>query len=83
MRRQLEQSGESLLGLHPENPLKASKRPTTERLLKAFDNITLTLMVIRGEQYRAVTPLNPLHKKILQLLGLDRKIYEGLAESPG
>ena len=79
----LEQSGESLLGLHPENPKKASKRPTTERLLKAFDNITLTLMVIRGEQYRAVTPLNPLHKKILQLLGLDRKIYEGLAESPG
>ncbi len=83
MRRQLEQSGESLLGLHPENPKKASQRPTTERLLKAFDNITLTLLVIRGEQYRDVTPLNPLQKKILQLLGLDHKIYEGLAESPG
>ncbi len=83
VRRQLEQSGESLLGLHPENPKKASQRPTTERLLKAFDNITLTLVVIRGKQYRAVTPLNPLQKKILQLLGLDQKIYEGLVESPG
>lgn len=83
VRRQLEQSGESLLGLHPENPKKASQRPTTERLLKAFDNITLTLVVIRGKQYRAVTPLNPLPKKILQLLGLDQKIYEGLVESPG
>jgi transposase len=27
VRRQLEQSGESLVGLHPENPKKASKRP--------------------------------------------------------
>ena len=83
VRRQLEQSGESLLGLHPENPLKASKRPTTERLLKAFDNITLTILEVRGQQYGHVTPLNPLQEKILKLLGLSSAIYSGLAQSPG
>lgn len=83
VRRQLEQSGESLVGLHPENPKKASKRPTTERLLKAFDNITLTVLEIQGQQYGHVTPLNSLQQKILALLGLSSEIYSGLAESPG
>lgn len=83
VRRQLERSGESLVGLHPENPKKASQRPTTERLLKAFDNITLTVLEVRGQQYGHVTPLNPLQQKILALLGLSSEIYSGLAESPG
>ena len=83
VRRRLEQSAESLVGLHPENPSKTSKRPTTERLLKAFDNITLTILELRGQHYGHVTPLTPLQEKILHLLGLSSEIYSGLAESPG
>jgi hypothetical protein len=55
--------------------LKATQRPTTERLLKAFDNITLTILNIQGEEYGYVTPLNQVQKKILRLLGLDPEIY--------
>jgi len=83
VRRRLEQSAESLVGLHPENPPKTSKRPTTERLLKAFDNITFTILEVRGQHYGHITPLTPLQEKILHLLGLSSEIYSGLAESPG
>jgi transposase len=83
VRRQLKRSGESLVGLYPGNPKKATQRPTTERLLKAFDNITLTILNIKGEEYGSVTPLNEVQKKILKLLGLEPEIYSSLAESPG
>ena len=83
VRRQLKREGESLLGLYPGNPKKSTQRPTTERLLKAFDNITLTILNIKGEEYGYVTPLNQVQKKILRLLGLDTEIYSSLAESPG
>ena len=83
VRRQLSRESESLVGLYPGNPLKATQRPTSERLLKAFDNITLTILNIKGEEYGYVTPLNQVQKKILRLLGLDPEIYSSLAESPG
>ena len=83
VRRQLLREEDSLRGLYPENPKKATQRPTSERLLKAFDNITLTIFKIKGEDYGYVTPLNQLQKKILRLLGLDSEIYSGLVESPG
>ena len=83
VRRQLSREKESLVGLYPGNPKKATQRPTTERLLKAFDNITLTILNIKGEEYGYVTPLNQVQKKILRLLGLDSEIYSGLVESPG
>jgi transposase len=83
VRRQLKRESESLVELYPGNPLKATQRPTSERLLKAFDNITLTILNIKGEEYGHVTPLNQVQKKILRLLGLDPEIYSSLAESPG
>ena len=80
MRRQLKMAGESLVGLHPENPKLTSTRPTTERLLKAFDNLTLTILEVRGQQYGHVSPLSLLQAKILRLLGLSPEIYSGLVE---
>ena len=81
VRRQLQVEDESLVGLHPENPKKATTRPTTERLLKAFDNLTLTILEVRGQHYGHVSRLNPLQEKILRLLGLSPEIYSGLTEN--
>jgi len=81
VRRQLKVEGESMVGLHPENPKKATTRPTTERLLKVFDNVTLTILEVRNQHYGHVSPLNPLQEKILRLLGLSPEIYSGLAEN--
>lgn len=78
--RQLKAQGETLIGLHAENPHKAKTRPTSERLLKAEDNLTLTILAVRGQQYGHVSPLTPLQEKILRLLGLSPEIYSGLVE---
>lgn len=80
VRRQLKVKGESLVGLHPENPQQETSRPTTERLLKAFDNLTLTILEVRGQQYGHASPLNSLQEQILRLLGLSSEIYSGLVE---
>ncbi len=81
VRRRLHQTGESLKGLYPGNPTRATARPTTEKLLKAFDNLTLTLIQARGEWYGDITPLNPVQSKILTFLGLSPEIYSGLVEN--
>ena len=81
VRRHLQQTGESLKGLYSGNPTRATARPTTEKLLQAFDNLTLTLIQTGGECYGDVTPLNPLQSKILTFLGLSPEIYSGLVEN--
>jgi transposase len=45
VRRQLAQEGAALAGLYAGNPKRATTHPTTERLLEAFQEITLTLVV--------------------------------------
>jgi hypothetical protein len=41
-RRQLSAEGTTLAGLYAGNPRRVTARPTAERLLEAFEDITLT-----------------------------------------
>jgi hypothetical protein len=43
-RRQLAAEGSKLAGLEAGNPQRATARPTAERLVEAFPEITLTIM---------------------------------------
>jgi transposase len=79
VRQKLKQGQEKLVGLHAENPKKGTDTPTTERLLKAFDNITLTIVHLPGQVVHHVTPLTALQTRILELLGLLPTIYTALA----
>ena len=81
VRRNLKQNDEKLVGLHAENPKKGTDHPTTERLLKAFDKIYLTVVHLPGQVIRQVTPLKPLQVRILELLGLSPNIYRSLASN--
>ena len=45
-----------LIGLHKENPKKATEKPTTERILQAFSNITMTIIQFPDRVVRHVTP---------------------------
>lgn len=83
VRRQLSNTQDGLSGLYPENPQKTTTRPTTERLLKTFDNITLTCFEVEGRAYRHLPVLTPLQEKILYLLGFSPQIYTDLLENPG
>lgn len=81
VRRQLQQNQEVLVGLIANNPKKGINNPTTERLLKAFADITLTIVHSPGQYIRHVTPLSALQTRILELLGLSPGVYTQLAEN--
>ena len=77
-RRQLTAEGTKLAGLYAGNPRRDTARPTAERLLKAFEAITLTS--VKGPQriVRHMTALSPLQQRILELLGLSSALYTRL-----
>lgn len=81
VRRKLKKNHEKLTGLIENNPKKGIDNPTTERLLKAFNEITLTIVHLPGQIIRYVTPLTDLQTRILELLGLSATIYTRLAEN--
>src|SRR5215475_8399623 len=80
LRRSLEQEQATLPGLHPENKQKMTDKPTAERILKAFSDISLTIIKnASGEDIlRRLTPLSGLQEDILQRLGLGAALYEQL-----
>ena len=81
VRRNLKQNKEKLTGLIENNPKKGIDNPTTERLLKAFDEITLTTVRLPDRLIQHITPLTTLQSRILELLGLSAAVYLRLAEN--
>jgi len=79
VRQRLTQNQEKLAGLIANNPKKGIDNPTTERLLKAFDQINLTIIHLPDGIVRHMTPLSDLQTRILELLGLSPSIYSQLA----
>lgn len=78
VRRHLSEQSQSLQGLYAGNPKRATMQPTAERLLEAFQNITLTLIQHAGQSLRHLTPLTPLQQRILELLDLWPQAYTRL-----
>ena len=77
-RRQLAAEGTKLAGLYVGNPQRETDRPTAERLLEAFEDITLTLVKGLQQTDRYVTALSPLQLRILELLGFPSALYTRL-----
>jgi len=80
LRRSLETEQASLPGLHPENKHKMTDKPTAERILKAFSDVSLTIIKhAAGEDIlRRLTPLSGVQEDILQRLGLGTALYRQL-----
>ena len=80
LRRSLETAQARLPGLHPENKQKLTDKPTAERILKAFSDISLTIIKnAAGEDIlRRLTPLSGVQEAILQRLGLGATLYRQL-----
>ena len=78
VRRQLAAAGATLAGLYAGNAQRETARPTAERLLGAFQEVTL--MVVEGVHrvYRYLTALSPLQEHILELLGFSSRVYTRL-----
>lgn len=83
VRQQLEAHQDALTGLFPGQATRETARPTTERLLKAFDNIAL-IIIHRGDRVeRHMTTLSVLQKTILHLLKCPVSWYRQLEYNSG
>jgi transposase len=74
-RRQLHEAGQKLAGLYAGNPTRATARPTTELMLRAFEGLTLTRLSAGDGDHVHLTPLTPVQQRILELLNLSPTIY--------
>ena len=79
VRRRLAKTHSALAGLYTDSPKHTTARPTAERLLEAFKDITLTVIHLGDQVHRHITPLSDLQQRILVLLGLSTDIYTELA----
>ena len=75
VRRELAATDETLQGLYAGNPRRATDQPTAERLLKAFEDITLYRHESTTQIWYAVTPLSALQRRILQLMHIPESVY--------
>jgi transposase len=71
-----------LAGLYAGQATRATARPTAEKLLRAFDGITLTRVEQGTQKYWHVTPLSPLQQTILELLALPPDLFAKVAPDP-
>ena len=77
VRLALEQTQQSLAGLYDGNPKRKTNRPSAERILKAFCNLTLYFL---PNSTIFITPLSELQKQILSLIKMPESLYQLSAE---
>jgi transposase len=79
VRRALASTEESLAGLYAGQPRRATTRPTSEALLRAFRGTSLVLLPGGPGPPRQVTALSALQQRILALLDLPADTYSRLS----
>jgi transposase len=79
VRRELAHRNQTIIGLNPASKNQPTARPTTERLLKAFGQITFSTVHLGNELHFHVSPLTSTQLHILSLLQLSDDIYLRLA----
>jgi transposase len=79
LRAALAERQEAVVGLNPASRSQATQRPTTERVIAAFANLTLTRVLRDGAWEPYLTPLNATQRHLLSLLQLPADLYDRLA----
>ena len=77
-RRYLALEKGTIAGLYAGNPKRETARPTAERLLEAFQDVTLTVIELPSQTICHVTPLSPVQRRVLEILGFSSEIYTRL-----
>lgn len=78
VRSALAEQHQELAGLFAGNPKRRTAQPTTERLLEAFNEITLTIVSGPGFVQRHLPPLSALQQQVLALCGFSPAVYTRL-----
>jgi transposase len=80
VRSALAQQRQQIAGVFAGNPKRRTAQPTTERLLEAFNEITLTIVSGSGFVQRHLPPLSALQQQILALCGFSPAVYTRLTD---
>jgi transposase len=83
LRAAVQDQGTQLAGLNPASRTQTTTQPTTERVIGAFRNLTVTVVTGEGWEQRHVSSLNQTQQQILALLGLASDLYARLGMPPG
>jgi transposase len=83
LRTTLQERGETIVGLNPASRTQATAQPTTERVIRAFRNLTVTVVTGEGWEQRHVSSLNQTQQQIIDLLRLPPDLYARLGMPPG
>ena len=75
VRRQLAAQQDPLVGLYAGQAKRATTRPTAEKLLAAFEGVTLTKFGAASPMRSHMTPLSHLQQRILALLGFPPDLF--------
>jgi transposase len=78
VRRRLAAAHTGLAGLYAGNPKRTTPRPTAERLLESFQELTLTIIQERRRRRYHLTPLSRMQQRILALLDFPVDVYTRL-----
>lgn len=81
VRNQLATEQTKIAGLYLDSSRKETDRPTAERILQAFSNITLTRLTFLDNVIYHITPLNPVQERLLALLDFPPDLYRRLART--
>jgi len=80
LRSALAHEHQQIAGLFAGNPKRRTAHPTTERVLQAFNEITLTSVSGPGFVQRHLPPLSALQQQILALCGFSPAVYTRLTD---
>jgi len=78
VRQELKTTKQKLKELYPGNPGRATDQPTTNLILKAFQNIHLVILAVDHKTYINLEGLKPIQLKILEFLKIPPESYLGL-----
>ncbi len=73
VKQALIETQQSLFGLYDGNPKRRTERPSAEKMLKAFCNLTLYFL---PDSTIFITPINELQKQILSLMKMPESLYQ-------
>jgi len=80
VRAELKTTKQTVKELYPGNPERATDKPTTNMILKAFNHIHLTVISIEDKIHVKIADLKPIQLEILELLKIPPEIYTGMNE---
>jgi transposase len=83
VRKALQEQDAKLDNIYAGNPKRATAKPTTEMMLRAFCGLSLIVVCFNGADCRCMTQLNSVQARILALLGFPSTLYQGIAGQSG